>query len=284
MVYVKKYLKRLLADSGQGVVEYILILIIAVGVILGALYQMNSAFRSWSDNYFGDYLTCLLETGELPALGGDSGQSGTCGSNYKEFSIAEGRPLIGSAISGDEGGGADGGGGSSADSSSGSSESYAGAGGGTTVQRISNSSFVSSPKRYRVRSRGAGAGGAGAGGDGEATNTGSTTVTALSGYESGKSIRIPIRRSEGYSGGRRGEEDKKEDGKIAGAATANNAAERKGPVLIRIDRKVASEMKEVDIEEFTFGKFFRYLIIAAIVIAIVLFIGGQMLQVSKSME
>ena len=54
--------------------------------------------------------------------------------------------------------------------------------------------------------------------------------------------------------------------------------------LIKANRTVASVKKKSHVGGFNFGYLLRYFIIAIIIIAIVIFIGGQILQVSKSME
>ena len=71
--YLKKILicqKNRVREKGQAVIEYLLILILVVSIILGILYQFNDAFKKFINGYFGDYIACLLETGELPSLGG----------------------------------------------------------------------------------------------------------------------------------------------------------------------------------------------------------------------
>ncbi len=91
------------SERGQAVIEYILILVVTVGIALGILYQLNTAFKKYVQNYFGNYIACLLETGEMPTLGGTEGASaGICDSEFEPFSLSGGRPLI--EGSGDGGG------------------------------------------------------------------------------------------------------------------------------------------------------------------------------------
>lgn len=56
------------------------------------MFEFNTAFQAWANNYFGDYLTCLLETGELPTIEGSPGDSGICGQFFEPFSLKNGRP------------------------------------------------------------------------------------------------------------------------------------------------------------------------------------------------
>ena len=74
-------------------VEYILVLIVATILILTFIWLFSTSFQAWANNYFGDYLTCLLETGELPSLGGTPGDSGLCNQYFEPFSIKAGREL-----------------------------------------------------------------------------------------------------------------------------------------------------------------------------------------------
>src|SRR5690606_26152309 len=68
----------------------ILLLTIVVLVGLGTLAQFNRSFADYLNTYFGAYLECLLEAGELPSLGYEGGSY--CDSEYQPFTLAEGRP------------------------------------------------------------------------------------------------------------------------------------------------------------------------------------------------
>lgn len=262
-------------ESGQALIEYVLILVVVIGIIFGGIYQLNQAFRSWANNYFGEYLSCLIETGELPALGGPAGE---CNQSFKAFSLADGRPLVNSSagetnpaetgsFKGGSGGGAISGGGN-----------YSGADGSGYVQRLPNQSFAANNRISRFKTDMASDGGEGG------SSTGSAQITELGDGSGGKIVRMPLRQSTGLSGSVRAkldDEEKKNKFKANGV-TAGDGSE-KSQHLIRIERKAAS-VDKIEEEEFTFGKFLRLLIIAAIIIAIVMFIGGQILQVSKSMD
>ncbi len=145
--------KKLIDESGQAVIEYILVLTVVVSMVLGGLYQLNDAFRVWADSYFGDYLACLLESGELPSLGGAGGSE--CTQLYKEFSLADGRPHVGDGVGG-------GGGGSSGSESEnqtgefgkggeGSSGVYTGGGGSVVVQSVPSADLGGRSQRFRAR-------------------------------------------------------------------------------------------------------------------------------------
>ncbi len=85
---------KVACQSGQAVAEYILVLLVAVILILTFLWLFSGAFKAWANNYFGDYLTCILETGELPNISGEPGDSGQCDQFFEPFSLKNGRPLI----------------------------------------------------------------------------------------------------------------------------------------------------------------------------------------------
>ena len=89
-------------ETGQATVEAVLVTVISFLVISGLVYQLHSGFRDFADNYFGTYLVCLLETGELPAIGGGS-EEGGCG-RALSYELGEAGPGLAG------GGGAGGGG------------------------------------------------------------------------------------------------------------------------------------------------------------------------------
>src|SRR5262245_37470345 len=76
--------------KGQGTVEYLLVLSVVL-ILLGMLRQFNESFRSFVQNYYENYLTCLMETGELPSLGNSNSES-ECDAEFQPFTFAAGRP------------------------------------------------------------------------------------------------------------------------------------------------------------------------------------------------
>ncbi len=46
--------------------EYILLLAVSILIIVGALVQFNSSLRNYVRGFFGNYIACMLEVGELP--------------------------------------------------------------------------------------------------------------------------------------------------------------------------------------------------------------------------
>lgn len=270
-------------ERGQGVIEYVLVLVVAVTIILGGMYQLNSAFKVWATNYFGNYLACLLETGELPTISGSGGDSGICNQAFKPFSLAEGRQLrgpgnvnTGTPPSGGGGGGAreqrpgsviSGGGGGAGGGRYGGGSSFRGFGG-------------RSSKSKQAAKRGGG-------GKSDPTYTGSTEGGSYAGGYSS-----PNKRQDGRSKTRLDTrfafEDTKEQQKrrsVAGSVSKSAKEEREKPKRNQVNAKsLKKDEGNGPSSGFTVAGFLRWLIMAAILIAILLFLGGQALQIGKSME
>lgn len=79
------------SQGGQGTVEYVLLLIVVIALAGALLTRFFKPFDSWAKNYLGAYFYCLLDAGELPALGGQNGV-GECDEKFEAFSVAGGRP------------------------------------------------------------------------------------------------------------------------------------------------------------------------------------------------
>ena len=268
-------------QSGQAILEYILILIVAITIILGGLYQLNDAFKGWATNYFGNYLACLLETGEMPSSGVSSagGGGGICNQFFKEFNIADGRPLIGAGGSGGPGGGEQeprGGGGNGQAASENPSYragGYSSAGGAFGRLGARSGRSPGSGRKSKLRSK-----------EGT-TNTGSTDVSNYGSSRSStrkqdqKFVRHRLDNRFAF------EDQKEEKVKRKAASTAKKREEGSRTKRSLLKRKeIVKADQTIEDEPMTFAGFIRILIIAAIIIALVMFLGGQALQVGKSME
>lgn len=266
--------------KGQALVEYILVLVVVVGIVLGAIYQLNSAFKYWAENYFGDYLTCLLETGELPGLGADENSNSECAQLYKEFSAAsllDGK--AGSKGDGTDGSGDGSDGGGAAKAPSTNLES-----GGAASNSRNFASGNGTSSRFSSRS----GEGDESGEDGierDESNIGAGAVSPIDyNSQNGRPRRIALDRS-GYGRGAKDRKDKEKD-KVKAKKKVEDETNKQviGPKLVPINRSIASNVEAPEITPMGFGGFLRYLIMAAIFIAIIIFIGGQAVQVSKSMD
>jgi hypothetical protein len=262
-------------QRGQGIVEYILALIVGVVLILGGMYQLNTAFKTWATNYFGNYLACLLEAGELPSISGGGGDSGVCNDFFKPFSLAEGRPLKENAKTG-------GGQATKTGSGAGANDKRAG------VSHVSGggSHFSSGPAFGRGGgNRGfAVKGGKGKGGDSSAF-TGSTEASNYgAGYGSKRRIDIQTKTllDNRFAFDQSGEGREKRKSITSFKRPPDEGGRAPKIRVKRIDHK-----RDIAAQEDTglnIPNFLRILIIAAIVIALVFFLGGQALQIGKSMD
>lgn len=272
-------------QRGQGLTEYILVLVVTIILILGGVYQLNSAFRVWALNYFGNYLACLLETGELPVLsGGGGGGAGICDEIFKPFTLADGRPLVtggtggggpGDGPGGDTGTGGGGSGGGTRESGR-AGFAARGSGGGSFGSNRSNN--------WRDQSRKSSAGANPKGkvgaytGSSETSKYGSLPNTSQQGGKSRLETRLDNRFAF--------DEEKEAQQKRSAPSFARKPAdERTKSPKIAVRR---AEIKKVGGDApdsgFTLPDLLRWLLIAAIIIALLVFLGGQALQINKSMD
>lgn len=102
---------NILNTNGQAAIEYILLLVIIVSLIMGAKTAFSNVDK-FINHYIGDYVVCLMEYGELPSLGvSDStqkthmnGAGKSCDEQFAGFTFEDGRPPTGGG-SGFSGGG-----------------------------------------------------------------------------------------------------------------------------------------------------------------------------------
>ncbi len=270
------------SQSGQAVLEYILILVISVGLVLGIMYQFNTAFKKYVQSYFGNYIACLLETGELPSLYGGDAVGGpnaeSCGSQFEKFSLQNGRPLK-TSVGGD--------GSSSASSNSKGSSSSKGSnagngrkGGRATGARASTSnsgaalnaesgSSKSSDTTQKVRKGGRNGG---AGGD-------SGSAYSSKRYRDGSTY--------GLSGKFKTGEDKDKGPAIRKVSARGNAGDGSSgkKQLVRLDDLKRKPAQQSDGGwDLSFGDYLRYIIIFGILVVILIFFGGQIFQLRKSWD
>lgn len=274
---VVKDLRNTLNQKGQGAVEYILLIGLTVAIVLGIILQFNNAFKVFANNYFGDYLTCLLETGALPSLGGGDTTGGEC--QVKPFSLAEGGGDGGDGSGGGEGGGGDDeDGDDSKDAPKKTPPPTAGADGGS-----GSSGSVGSRARNGTRfpARGSGSGDE----DGNTKSGEESTSASFNSYDRNKDANKRFLVVESDAKRKRRLEDKKENVRTKVKSDKTLADGRQGAPLLQkvVKRTPASDTDEGGFE-FSFGNIFRWLLIIALIIAIVIFIGGQILQVSKSVD
>lgn len=270
---------RLGSESGQAVLEYLLVLFVTVAIILGIMYQFNTAFKKYVQSYFGEYVACLLETGEMPSLGGDGGANATsCASNFEPFSLKNGRPLSGGS----------GGGGNGDDSRS---DKARGKNGGdkSNFSRSRNASLRAAkiPKGRNTRNADGSSGGGGSGSDDDKKKISRRAGAAPGGSYSMRTQRmrdqgqIPI--SGSFTMGGMKKDSKPFTARVAAGKKGAAGGSRSGKKLM-IDpkkfRTVASDDGSLELG-LSFGDYIRYIIIFGIIIMIVVFFGGQLFQLKK---
>ena len=274
-------LPNLRSQSGQGIVEYILVLIVVVAIILGGLYQLNTAFKEWAVNYFGTYLACLLEAGELPTIGGSPGDSGVCNDLFQPFDFAKGRRLA--AAPGNTAPSTD-----AKQSGRGTRESGGGGTNSRGFSRVGGSSSGDFKGGRGGSSSKLGSKNKMAKNKGNGAYTGSTDTGNYGGNYGATNRRLKTGVKHRLDNRFAFQDDRGDDQKKRGVATTKkDRDESRGPA----GRSKVKQRKDMEKENraeadtgMDFPNFMRYLIIAGIIIALILVVGGQMLQVGKSME
>lgn len=278
-------------QKGQAVLEYVLLLVVIVAIAITVMSYVAGATQRFFQNYYGAYFSCLLETGELPSLGVDGRYETECDDLYEPFTIADGRGPIDSGVGGNNSGSGNTGNDPDQDGKSpnnqssssgsgrnsaaaGSSEAGSGPGGGGI-------GFGSSGRQQKVPlSKADGAGGDDEGGDeGSAGYNNFRRPGDFGSDGSGRSQYVPIY---GSLGEQEQEEQQNADVVKATAPESTEQALRAKRVPAKAEKK-SDENVEVD-EELGLPDFLRYLIIAAIIIIILTFFGGQVLQFQKSKD
>ena len=283
--------KRWNSEAGQGTLEYILILIVSLLLILGILYQFSSAFRTYVVGYFGEYVACLLEVGDLPGVGSECAvpafdlkggkkyaRTGPTNGSSSNSSSSSSSSTSSSSSSSAAGG--------SGSSKNGSSSSSSG-GGGQAPETIAagGSSRVLGGSSGRQRSSVAGTltGGSGERGTQDDVLGISPTSTNVGRY-SGNDRSRANDMSWGYYETSDEKEKKENEKPSLAASTSNNVQNNKlkaKSVKFETSRKSASVEAEQG-DGFSFGAMFRILLIILMILAIIVFFGGQILQIAKS--
>ncbi len=280
-------------QKGQAVLEYLLILIVMVAIVQ-VLYQFNKNFRKWGEDYFVEYYKCLLETGELPGLGGP-GTGGICNEVYQPFTWSAGRPPASDnpgnpgnpGNGGNSGSPGRGGGANSTHSKNDTSSAGSGGNSGSRGSELSKASGGGGGGAAGVGKFGDHRGdkmlssGGGAGEKNKESYTGSTKAMNVSSAtgKGGSSKGKDLDNSFGVS---REQQERGQETSSSEVKSKKDKSDKKE--LIPITRKIATDDKKIEEEGFSIGIFLKWLIIAAIIIALLMLVGGQILQVTKGLE
>jgi Flp pilus assembly pilin Flp len=292
--------------KGQAAVEYVLLLVVIVSMILAAK-GLFSGVNKFIGDYVGDYFACLMDHGELPALGvSEADLKNHTNKCSAKFSIANGATLTGPGSSG--------GGGSSSKSKA------------NQNAKSSNKSSSNSDSKSKLGSAsnkdgsGNGAGGGSSGGKNSAyangrikrSNSPSTSdgpseadnkskiiedEGAVSAFGRGDNNRNSNRsrftqyKYKAITSGQMFDEvektSKREERKPSVKSLSKMSADegfRPGPRtnnFVPPERKPAVASEDTD-PNFGFGKMMKWLMIAGMVVAIVVFFGGQIMNYSNS--
>lgn len=282
-------------NSGQAAVEYILMVSVAVSLI----FILKGTFKSMEkfiDNYLGKYTECLMAYGELPALGVTNGDlkqhitSGTkCDTGFKAFTLAGGRPPV------------DGGGSSGRDKPRGKGDetSTTSSGGGGSSSSTSKKSDAdvgggsSSPyKDGQIQRGGSNTS------DGVAQGSSKTKLIEEEGVDNDlgrrpRQSRTNYKERERYRSitGLQAEQiqSKLSRSSIRRTPTSKSIAKgeegrRLGPrvgIVNPPSPKVIAEEEEQQ-EGWGFGQMLKWLLIIGMIIAILIFFGGQLMNYSNS--
>lgn len=253
-------------------IEYILLIVIIIAIALAISARLFKPFNEWAKNYIGDYIYCLLDEGELPGLGGPETVE-ECDKGFDAFTAAAGRPSS-----------------SSKDNNNGSSK-Y-----GNGSSRAGAGDVVSSQRRGRSGSslgegfdNGAGGGSnvIDLGGAGPSSQRSNRFYTS---YGSGPSGPQKVVQSYGLSGLMAREAariQKREENITTIARTETQQGFVRGKAKkFAIDLQKSRVKSDSDIGSLSvpWGEWLRSILIIVIIIVLVLFVAGQMMQISKSME
>jgi len=284
-----------LNQKGQATLEYIMLFVVTIFIAGGLYYQFNDAFKNFVNNYFGAYVACLLESGELPSLGWDAQNSGddSCEDEFEPFNLATGRrPISGGwespryvgktspetpPYSGEN---------TQSSSSEEKSSSASGpkaelamaqtrnipagesSGAGLQMETIGDREAKSKSVPLS-RSDTTEAGQSGSGGTGGATGG----IAQLKG-DNGRPEYVPV-------SGLESEDAEKSKKKNIPATEIDIQRDVKRIPAEQLKKKKQKTEEEADLN---FSDFIKYLMIFGIIVAMAIFLGGQALQISKSQE
>lgn len=281
-------------QAGQGTAEYVLLLVIIVALCFGIIYQFNGSFARYMQSYYGEYLACLLETGELPA--GLSSGLGQCRSELEAFDLASGQSRAYGQRGGAGGLSPAGGATRGAPAKEGRSESPNAAAreGGRTqpgsesfpVASSSRSSgSPSSPSFLSRLGRNRAQRSISSSSEGSSDDLGSLGRSNLqsSGSPFARSASRFMPDDKIFAFRIDNPSDALRPSKVEKVASVPSESLRQKKIRIKIVNLTTASISETD-DTWSFSGIFRFIIIAAIVIALFVVVGGQVFQVSKQMD
>lgn len=293
-------------QSGQAMIEYILLMVVTITLVMGLMLQFFRPMQVFIKGFMGTYVQCLLETGELPALGGPNNMKDSSGCMLTwEQAIVQGkgdptyleRSIAKDGIKGGGSKGRTGSGGSGSGDSAGGKGGKKGSGSGSEGnEQAGSGSYAGSSSRGKGRglfdrsSSRPGADGGGASGQND------KTVTIALNDGNGKDKFFKVRdfasvqdRSKkavlDMSMLSQTEREKVEkENKASSRVIASEPGMRKPEKRVMIKKEQEKPKVVAPEEPMTFGNYFRIFFIICIIILLVILLGGQALQISKGWE
>lgn len=262
-------------ESGQGTVEYILVLVIVIIILLTVMYRFHHGFRTYARAFFNGYVACLLESGELPGA-----PKSTCAEVMPKFDDKNAKELIKGNIPGGAGGAGGANAGNKQDKNKNANRGRETVAGGSRSAPVGSLRGSGRPKYSEVAKNTTGDG------DASKSNGDSLSMPNSSGArgragDRPRGVRMNVGSSEVS------EDEAKEKDRPKKAQTTkkveNGDTLRPTRSIEKTDRKPTA-LPEEDGKGFSMGALIRWLIILLIIVAIVVFFGGQLIQISKSRE
>lgn len=262
-------------NSGQATMEYILLLVITVSIILSLTNQFFRPFGQFINNYMGDYVSCLLETGEFPSTGNSATKS-ECDFKFQPATAKNGRPgIAGPGSNPSESEKQKRGNGSESNSASGAQSGYAGSAG-------SNASNLNGPPPSARNGDKAGSTKVVEISIGTTEEAGFNKAGGGRAYDSQGNARANAVITYGLNSSdqKKAEEEKK----VASRVVASDLPARSPKKMLVKPPSKADVIAEDKAENWNLGDYFRFLLIAAIIILLIAVIGGQAARLTKSWE
>lgn len=271
-----QFIRKVKNQKGQGVIEYILLLVVVVSIVIGFSMKIYQPLGRYVNNYVGEYLECLLETGQLPVINDGADLETECSRVFRAGNEFAGSTAANQANQ-------------NKDAANGKSKtSNSGAGSGESANSAGGSN-----KNYFLNGKNSGGGMSDGGGSSasvaseESKYTGSTGSSSrgrsMSVYSRGDArvIRsIPITN---YEFLRR--QKQREKTKVRNLGAAESEQDMGKLKKLQLKKKEANrKLAEVQEEDFSFGKIFRLFIIALILILILIVVGGEATSVFRNMD
>lgn len=281
---------KLRNTGGQAIIEYVLVLIVVVSLILGLSIQFFKPMETFMQSYLGTYVECLLETGSLPYAGESINSTKDKGCTFAKLQGGD-RLSGGSNRSNGSNGSND------SNESNGANGDRSGSDrnkNGSSAENGSSSggNSASGSSRYSSRSGFNRLNGKGLRDGGMASGNNKVIEIALAGDGSGGFFSSRSSQRESFSRRKSSyvpltgltEEERKKIEKLSEKSAGRIVATSEfGPTTkkIAVKKPEPKVVVQEDSEPLTVGNFIRYLFIGALIIALVIFIGGQALSMSK---